>query len=309
MPINVPGVYDIHESVYHADPCADPSLSRSIGHLFLTATPKHVWSAHPRLGGSKVDHAPTDVMDVGSAIHRLVLGAGADICVIDAADRRRKETREEIAAARARGETPILVTDFEAAVGAAVAVRREIDRIPDLRGIGEAGAGTPESTFIWQENGGWFRSRPDWVPDRPATIVDLKTTRRLSSPYQFARSIVDKGYDLQAAMIRAGHRAIHGADCDVVFVVVEQEAPHAVSLVGISPSMWDFAEERWGFVRDQWTWYMRHVKPGEWPSWPAHVCLAQVTPWQEHEWAAVKVTADAVMAPYADASPQMKIVA
>lgn len=268
--ISVTGVYEIPESEYHADPCEVPSLSRSIGSKFLTATPRHVFAAHPRLGGSLALDEPTAPMDMGSAIHRLVLGAGANLCVIDAADRRKKETKEAIAAARARGEIPILVADLVAAEAAAASVHAEIAKVglPAFK----HGEGAAEASLVWEECGAWFRARPDWIPTDHAVVYDLKTTRELTSPHQFSKSLADKGYDLQAAMIRAGHQAVFGSDCDVVFVVVEQRNPNTVSLVGMTGSGWDFAWERWKFVRDQWAFFTRHSPAGPWPSWPAHVC-------------------------------------
>jgi hypothetical protein len=37
-----PGVYaDLDEEVYHRDPCTEPSLSATLAHRLLSATPRH----------------------------------------------------------------------------------------------------------------------------------------------------------------------------------------------------------------------------------------------------------------------------
>ncbi len=46
---NRPGFYTMSEAAYHADPCADPSLSRSIAEKLILESPRHAHAAHPRL--------------------------------------------------------------------------------------------------------------------------------------------------------------------------------------------------------------------------------------------------------------------
>src|SRR5207248_11468429 len=80
-----PGVYDITNDVYHADPVPQGSLS-STGARQLT--PPNC----PALFKWQLDHPepPNSVFDIGTAAHKLVLGDGPQIVEVDADDWRSK---------------------------------------------------------------------------------------------------------------------------------------------------------------------------------------------------------------------------
>ena len=81
--IEAPGIYDgIPENDYHADPVGPaPSLSASIAKLLVLKSPRHAWLAHPRLNKAKAEEVEKAkrARDVGTATHKLVLGAGKTI--------------------------------------------------------------------------------------------------------------------------------------------------------------------------------------------------------------------------------------
>ena len=70
--INSPGIYEIAESAYHADPVETPSLTSSVADILMNTSPLHAWYAHPRLGGTYDDNSNRN-MDLGSAIHDALL--------------------------------------------------------------------------------------------------------------------------------------------------------------------------------------------------------------------------------------------
>ena len=84
---------DITEEDYHADKlpdwCTGPSLSNSMAKILLDKSPAHAYAAHPRLGGAgRVLPASTlQTFDAGKLAHKLLLGRGAEVVVIDAAPR------------------------------------------------------------------------------------------------------------------------------------------------------------------------------------------------------------------------------
>ncbi|WP_242401117.1 hypothetical protein [Acetobacter okinawensis] len=47
--ITTPGIYDLPEAQYHADPCPTPSLSNSVARILLDESPMHAHFSHPRL--------------------------------------------------------------------------------------------------------------------------------------------------------------------------------------------------------------------------------------------------------------------
>lgn len=101
-------IRDLDEAKYHAD---RDSLSVSGAKLLLRS---------PALFRHRLDHPEhKDVFDLGSAAHKLVLGVGPDLAVIDADSWRTKAAQEERDAARAAGAIPLLKADHERVVAMA----------------------------------------------------------------------------------------------------------------------------------------------------------------------------------------------
>ena len=102
------GIHNIPEEEYHADPCPEPSLSRSTVKALLTLSPAHVFHGNRRLNPDYVEPANESKFDIGNACHALLL-EGEDIAEVVEADSWRtkaaKEKRDEIYAA---GRTPLL---------------------------------------------------------------------------------------------------------------------------------------------------------------------------------------------------------
>jgi len=68
--ISKPGVYDIPDKEYHADPCPVPSLSSTLARTLLNQSPLHAWTKHPRLNP---DHEPEEkrTFDIGR-VHQVL---------------------------------------------------------------------------------------------------------------------------------------------------------------------------------------------------------------------------------------------
>jgi len=235
-----PGIHrDISEERYHGDPCPEPSLSASLATILLEQSPRHAWHAHPRLNPQPPAEAPSRAMTIGTVIHKLVLGRGRDLEVVQAADYRTAEARKVRDAARAAGKTPLLVADLEAAEATAIAVRQQLEQTEVGRLFGD---GLPEATLVWQEaNGVWCRARPDFIPAATldggyVILLDLKTTAGSALPERWAQTGFGLGIDVQAAFYARGIRRLVPDVRSVrfIFVVIEQESPHAVSLVELS---------------------------------------------------------------------------
>ena len=108
------GLYtDIDAKAYHADPCVEPSLSSSVAATIIDDSPRHGWIAHPRLNPTP-SKDPTREMEVGTAVHALLLGRGS-IVEIEANDYKTAAAKEKRAAAYKSGVSPILSADLEQA--------------------------------------------------------------------------------------------------------------------------------------------------------------------------------------------------
>lgn len=217
-------VDDMPDEVYHADPVAGGSLSSSGARKLLPPSCPAKF-AHER------NNPPTstDSFDLGKAAHRLILGAGADITVVEAPDWRTKAARQARDDAYAAGRVPLLAADHDRARAMADTVRAHRIAGALLRD------GTPERSLFWvdPDTGVWCRARHDWQTTRSGRllIVDVKTCDR-ADPTSVERSIVGYGYHQQAAhyIDAAVALDIHD-DPAFLFVFVEKTPPHLVSVV------------------------------------------------------------------------------
>lgn len=278
--VTLPGAYRIDEAAYHRDPCPAPSLSSSLGRVFLDAAPIHVWEGHPRLNPLWVPKPPKKHLDLGSACHRLLLDAGARIHVIDAPDFKTKAAREARDDALNRGETGILARQYDEALHIVDAARRQVD-IPAL----VAGRGDAEVTIASTEpDGAWLRCRPDWWSEDRLTVVDYKTTSGYASENEFRRQVERLGYDFQDSFYRwvitrvfpelAGKLAF-------VFVVQETSPPYALATFELSDADRSVADRKVSWAVTQWS---QCLAADVWPGYPRGVQRLVLSDWHHRRW-------------------------
>jgi hypothetical protein len=278
-----PGIHrDISEDRYHGDPCPEPSLSASLATILLEQSPRHAWHAHPRLNPQPPAEAPSRAMDTGSAIHKLILGKGRDLEVVQAADYRTAEARKVRDAARAAGKTPLLVADLEAAEATAIAVQEQLAQTEVGRLLED---GIPEATLVWQEPiGAWCRARVDFLPAHAldgghVTLIDLKTTTGSALPERWATTGFGLGVDVQSAFYARGLRRLVPGVRSVrfIFVVIEQDPPHAVSLVELSGEAEAQGEQAVETAIRTW---QACLKRNEWPAYPPTPQVIEPAPYR-----------------------------
>ncbi len=206
--IDKPGIYrDITAVQYHADPCPSPSLSSSIAKLLITKSPKHAWLAHSRLGGAPVDGeeesadpSATKAKALGELIHRLVIGKGGEVVVIDADSYRTGAAKAQRDVALAKGQIPVLAHKLPEAEAAANAAREQLDAMGFDYAYRD---GMKEVVLAWYEDGIWLRIMVDQLvideAVKMAAIRDLKTVGRSSHPKACGKQISDMGYDFSLA--------------------------------------------------------------------------------------------------------------
>ncbi|MFI6813739.1 PD-(D/E)XK nuclease-like domain-containing protein [Nonomuraea sp. NPDC050328] len=229
--ITQPGIYDIPEDTYHADPIPGGSLSSSSARRLLqpAGPAKYRWEQ---------DHAPAPkkTFEIGSAAHQLVLGAGPELVLIDADEWRTNKIKEEVAAVRERGAIPLKPADHQAVHDMAAALRRH----PLASALLDPDHGQPEKTLIWQDpaTGVWRRARLDWLPhpgDGRLIVADYKTTAS-AAPHDVAKSVAAYGYHCQQPWYLDGVEALGLAEQPVmVFIFQEKTAPYLVNVVAIDP--------------------------------------------------------------------------
>ena len=145
--ITEPGVYDIPEADYHADPVPGGSLSSTGIRKLLDCPARFDWDR-------RNPPQPTAAMELGTAAHRLVLGTGAELAVIDAPDWRTKAAKESADEARAAGKLPLLTHEHAQVLDMAAALRGHPHAGPLLTGDG----GQSEQSLFWVgTDGPWSR--------------------------------------------------------------------------------------------------------------------------------------------------------
>ena len=295
--ITEPGVYDIDESTYFG---SDHALSCSGAKLLLppSCPAKFFWQQdHP---------VYKDVFDYGSAAHKVVLGSGPDIEVIDAAhiqrmadcadDPKLAKLYAETAAkgdpdawttsaakaakanARAAGKIPFLRRDYECVIAMADAIRRH----PMASALLNPEFGHAEQSLFWRdpESEVLLRCRLDVLRDKvdgTLFIPDYKTADS-AHPETFARSAANYGYHMQDAWYTDGAAALGYKDPTFVFVVQEKDPPYLVSAVELTEE-----DRRAGRARNRRaiTEYQKCVRSGEWPGYVPDddICYLRLPAW------------------------------
>lgn len=253
-----------------------PTLNSGLANRLLTRSPLHAWWGHPRLN-PQWQPTESEAFDLGGAVHDIVIEGRTDrIRVIQADSWRTKEARELRDAARADGMLPLLPEQAAAVLAMAGPALAAIGTSPDLIGLGEL---DPEQTFIWQDEstGAWLRCRPDWVTRDRTIILSFKTTSASAEPEAFTRSLMNFGYDLQAAFEIAGVEAVCGTRVThYIWVVQEVQPPYAVSLVGMSPEMRHYGLSRFDLAVSRWA---DCLNSDRWPGYPTRICYVSPPAW------------------------------
>lgn len=226
-----PGIYEISASEYHADPCPAPSLSSSVAWLLATKSPRHAWTAHPKLNPS---WRPDDdsKFDLGTAAHAIFLEGDHDrIVVLDANDWKTKAAREARELANAEGKTALLSRHHAAVMRMVERARNFVAQSP----VGRSYAlGHSERTVVWQEDGIWLRARPDRLSEHGC--IDYKTTEN-ASPEAFSAQIVRMGYYFQACFYMRGLAQLGAERSEFHFLAQETSEPHECSLHALDPAL------------------------------------------------------------------------
>jgi len=277
-----PGIYKIPFSEYLADPCPVPSLSRSTIKSLVNECPRKAFHGHPRLNTNHEKEEKTQ-FDIGSAAHDYFLGGEDAVMVFDYTDWRKKEAQEAKQAARDEHKTPILRHQFDE-ITEMVKVAHENLATFEARGEKlnfKIADGDSELTYIWEENGTWFKIRPDWINKERTIILDYKTTGQSADPEEYIGIIANTGLDIQDALYRRGVHAIDGTEPEFWLMVQETEAPYLCSFIELDMMFKDMGEGKVNLGIRLWRQCM---KTGIWPAYPRQLCTVEPRGWNLATW-------------------------
>lgn len=259
------GIYsDIDEEAYHTD---RDSLSVSGAKLLLppSCPAKFRWQmSNPR--------KPKREFDFGHVAHTLILGKGAEVVVIDAPDFRTKDAREQRDQAHARGQVPILQSEYSKALLMAGAVLDD----PIAGPLFAEGSGGQAEMSLYATDpvtGVQLRGRTDWL----TTDIDDVKTSTTANPAELERKFWTLSYFMQAAWYIDLVKALGlSDDPEFRFVVVEKEPPHIVTVVRYTA---DAIAEGRRLNRQAIDLYARCKAADHWPGYTDQIVTIDLPRW------------------------------
>lgn len=276
--IDQPGWYpDVTAEAYHADPVAGGSLSSSGARALLPPSCPARYR-YDRDNGQ----APKRTFDLGHAAHRMVLGLGAELEIVDAADWRTKAAKEQRDTARAAGRVPLLAHEM----ATVDAMAEELRRHPMAGRLLDQADGAAEQTVVWQDQptGVWCRARFDWLPNRHPgrrlVLIDYKTCASAELD-ALKRAMHQFGYHQQAAWYLQGAAEVFGVtDPGFVFIAQERTPPYLVTVFTPDSTALRIGAERNHVARCV---YARCTETGRWPAYDDGLALLPLPAWAERQ--------------------------
>jgi len=199
------------------------------------------------------------MMDLGTLAHKLMLGKGAEVQVIDAKDWRTKSAQTERDAARLAGRIPILAKDAEAAPAIADSWKRNLLEhhgivIPELT----------EVTLLWDYIGTQCRCRVDAIDVENSIIYDLKRTtiahnsRKIEAHFDSFNYAIQSSAYIQAAEANYGHVG----KWRFIFIALEPDEPYCATPIEGDESFLQLGRMRWDRAASEWAKCLAREK---WP--------------------------------------------
>lgn len=290
--IDSPGFYpDLTPAQYFAEPCPEVALTATgIGMLIKSAPAKfaHAFIGEPvdDTNEADEDEAPgvrvefgvnksTAAQYLGSLVHRLALGKGADYVELPFKSWAAKGAKDARAEAEAGGAIAVKEPDMRRAEAMAAVLR---DR------IAEACQGRPYQTEVvlaWKRNGRWCRAMLDaWCPALMLGI-DVKTCADASDD-AVIRALAG-GYARQDAHYRDGIETVTGESgrAQFRFLFVENKAPFLSRPAWCSEGFRDGAADE---CARAFRIFDHCMTTGEWPGFqPLQGAMPPV--WLARQWA------------------------
>lgn len=209
---------------------------------------------------------------LGTHVHGMILEPETyRYAVVPECDRRTKAGKEMYAAFLAESE------------GAHVVAQDQHDKAQAMRDAVMSNhaasmllkSGSPEVTALFEIDEVACKARFDWLPPQFEVVVDLKTAAD-ASPEEFARAAGRYRYHYQSAWYSMASEANGLGQRPMVFVVVENEPPHAVALYTLDEEAIYAATHRIERLIEQ---YSQCKASGNWPAYPIEVSTLSIPKW------------------------------
>lgn len=227
-------VYDLDDALYHA-------------HHALSSTQVKWLDNCPAIYKHNKENAQPHIkaFDLGTAAHTMVLGTGSQVvCIPDnllSGEHRTVSStaaKKWVAEARAGGFTPIKQVEFKQVLAMAESVLAHPEARRRLEG------GTSEVS-VFAHDGDTdldLRCRFDRLDDQLRWALDLKTSADAGTPNAFGRTVWKRGYHLSRAHYLDTLQLVTGQRPEMLFIVVEKDAPYLTSVHRLSNDQIEMGE-------------------------------------------------------------------
>lgn len=230
---------------------------------------------------------PTREMEIGTAVHTSVLGVGLPWHQLPGDDLRVKATKAAAEEITAAGFIALKPAEANLVRG----MFRAVIEHPLAGPLLSPDKGVAERALFWTDPDTHIdcRAMLDFSPHNRRSIVDLKTTSD-ASPTNLGRHMARYGYPIQAAWYLRGARQLGLADegTEFVWVFVERDPPHLVSVVRLAPLDMEWADERCTRAMEM---YRDCTGADSWPGYPTDLITVSLPPYgrreyedEEHTW-------------------------
>lgn len=294
-PILTEGVHVIDDQTYHSDPAPEPSLSSTLAKLILDRSPRHAWTASPRLNPNW-EPVNTATFDVGRAAHRAVLGRGGDYVgyplgiLAENGAASTKAAKEWAEYQREQGRTPLKQEQVDAVNEMAAATNAHLAAC----GI-TLDPERSELSAIAKVDDVWCRARIDNAPDRPVmlpgvgprkVLIDFKSCED-ATPDKCRKAVEMYGYDTQKQHYTEVWNAATGEERAFLFVFTEKVAPYGTCIVllldepGHSADWLEDAKAKTRAARTTWS-HCLFTK--EWPCYPHLIVQVGASSFHRQKW-------------------------
>lgn len=274
------GIFEVHADRYHADMLADgPTLSASLAHTLVIASPAHAKAAHPKLNPAYETPEDDPKYDIGRAFHSALL-EGDDIVYVCQYDSwRTNEAKAARVEARQYGRVPLLAKkkdELDAMLEAAWVKLAESKADPP-----PLTAGKPEQSLVWEEQGVLCRARLDWLRDDFTIVEDIKTSSRSAHPQAFGKNLYGLGYDLKAAFYIRAVKALTGETPVFRWITIETSPPFELAVSTPGPDVLTLGDDKVDWALATWK---ACLASGEWPGYDRRVATLEMPPFEETRW-------------------------
>lgn len=252
----------------------------------LNKSPRHAFEKRRKQDAQAKDPKPdpdhSREREMGTVVHKLLLGSTVGYYEINLDDYRTKVAQTKRADCERNGITPILSPDLERCVRSANAAREQLRETFGIELDGRSEVPLYWNEFIYGPNGAKHplacKAKLDHITKDNRRILDLKTGED-ANPKKIIRRILDSGCHVQAA---AYSRALVANVPEVagmvefIDVFIETSGLVMCTPVAITGSLYELGERAWMRSCRRW-WESQNA--GQYDGYTTHVIAPEAPPW------------------------------